>query len=129
MNTKVDDNHKDIPYIVIGEECPICYEPMLCAKNSYYTACGHKFHRTCITNVFNSSLTHNTLDKCPLCRQDMGWCYWVIDGGISYSKYDNSDFFMDYMPTKYCENPNHSAGSRRKTGCTWCISWAYSTDK
>jgi len=61
-------NHKH--YIKIGEECPICLNPILHRKEAYLTDCAHSFHCHCIASNYNTNYEYGY--KCPICRQDVG---------------------------------------------------------
>ena len=60
-------------YIRIGEECPICIEPILYKSNANLTSCGHSFHRKCIQRMIGLNRLRNIWDFiCPLCRTNTG---------------------------------------------------------
>jgi hypothetical protein len=122
-----EDEHKNVPYIIIGEECPICYEPLLHAKNSYFTKCGHKLHKSCITNMFDAHNNSDTINFCcPICRQDMGYCDWLVEG-MSFNRYDNLELFIDCIDRQQCTFGKHHIGTHRNNGCISCNTWAYTT--
>lgn len=114
----------DKAYIKIGDECPICYEPMMNAKNSYYTDCGHKMHKTCITSWYDAHNNSTSGCWCPLCIQDMGMCDWLVEGMINH-KYDNLELFKDYIDRQQCTYCHYYIGNGRKMGCNSCKLWAY----
>lgn len=64
------DNVKKRRYIVPGEECPICYEPIISKQSAYITNCGHRFHYGCIQQCEYVDLKN--LGCCPFCRQNIG---------------------------------------------------------
>jgi hypothetical protein len=45
----------------INDDCPICIEPMLKAKNMYITKCNHIYHKECWKIYPNKT-------ECPTCR-------------------------------------------------------------
>jgi len=47
-------------------ECPICFELIVCGNNTVTTECGHAFH----TNCLMTSVAHNGFG-CPYCRSQM----------------------------------------------------------
>lgn len=62
-------------YVRPGDECSICYEPILTKRTSFLTDCGHSYHRKClfayIQNKWQSSSCISVV-KCPLCRRSIG---------------------------------------------------------
>jgi hypothetical protein len=52
------------------EECPICYEELNDPNNIITLSCRHKFHKTCMYNVCNSS-SNRFMCLCPLCRKEL----------------------------------------------------------
>ena len=56
-------------YIKIGEECPICFEPIIHKKNAFLTQCGHSFHRGCLHLLCETNRLQNIWNaRCPYCR-------------------------------------------------------------
>ena len=51
----------------IENECPICYE-ILTNKNVCVLECYHKFHLSCVLNLYKTDNSYN--NKCPLCRKE-----------------------------------------------------------
>ena len=68
ISVKTNLNRKN--YILVGEECPICYEPILTKKQAFLTDCSHGFHYNCIQTSYN--LNYEKFAECPICRQDIG---------------------------------------------------------
>lgn len=60
------DNIKTRRYIVPGEECMVCYEPIISKHSAYITNCGHRFHYGCIQRC--DYVDSNRLGQCPMCR-------------------------------------------------------------
>ncbi len=134
-----------IPYIVIGEPCSICMEPFLSRKNAYFTECGHKIHKTCITNYYNSTYnnkalghSHNWKIRCPICRCPLTKCLWLekryltnpylkkaVKWNLDYECYPEY-FNHDIMECAGCECTNgcgNVCGSKHNTGCLHCERW------
>ena len=60
-------------HIKIGEECPICIEPIIYKADALLTYCGHSFHRRCIHEMNESNTLNNNWNFiCPLCRTHQG---------------------------------------------------------
>ena len=72
IKKNIIENLKIKHYIKIGEDCPICYEPIYNRNNAFLTDCGHSFHYSCIIDYdYKNSFNRNGV-YCPICRQDMG---------------------------------------------------------
>jgi hypothetical protein len=73
IKKSIYDNLKIKHYIKIGDDCPICLEPIFHKSNAYLTPCGHSFHVECIHNHFVQLwLSDSGGGLCPMCRQDIG---------------------------------------------------------
>lgn len=48
---------------VIGQECPICYCPIMTDDEASVTPCNHAFHTECLVRWMEEKLI------CPLCRE------------------------------------------------------------
>lgn len=135
----------NVPFIKIGEPCAICLEPMISRKNSYYTECGHKMHKTCITNYYNSTYNNkkhgyseNWKIRCPICRASLTKCLWLEERYLTnpFLKraakwnvvYDDYPEFFNHRVIECagCECTNgcdNVCGSRHKLGCVHCYRW------
>ena len=59
----------------LGEECAICFLPMLKEQNLWQLPCGHVFHTDCIGEWAAPSLEAKTRGQrakktCPICRKE-----------------------------------------------------------
>lgn len=57
-------------YIKVGDECPICLDPILAKTNAYLTCCGHAFHKRCILTAYHTQIFEWNIFsfRCPICR-------------------------------------------------------------
>ncbi len=101
-------------YIKIGDECSICYEPLIHKNNVILTDCGHSFHTHCIAKR-DSFIDIDKDDYwCPLCRQDMGFYATTKDRYLCIkNKLDELENFWENLknlhPNK-CHKNNHYLG-------------------
>ena len=120
----IEENLKIKHYIKIGEECPICYDPIFHKNNAYLTECGHSFHKSCLMNYdYANHLVLKGIIWCPMCRGDMGLY------GDSTEIYCNSkndldkleDFWNNkqYKTPQACSSYNHFVGFNKN--CYECI--------
>lgn len=81
-------------YIVPGEICSICLEPILVKSSAYITICGHGFHKCCITRAYESNATRSDTSNfnCPLCR-----CYLGCDIEFIGDRYNMVRGTMDHL--------------------------------
>ena len=113
-------------YIKPGEECPICFEPILTKNNAYITRCGHSFHRSCLFKTYETK--HNNkpfaVFRCPMCRsmteKFMFYTKYNIKRDMSTLDYlENFWLSKDYDIPMYCSNKyNHYLGM--KPNCKKC---------
>jgi hypothetical protein len=138
-----------IPYIKIGEPCAICFEPIVKARNAYYTECGHKVHKTCITDYYNSTFNNRSLGhsfnwkiSCPICRHPLNKCLWLEKRYLT-NPFLKKDIYCNLVYDHYPELLNHDiiecagcectngcgnvCGSFYTQGCTHCSRWRYFT--
>jgi hypothetical protein len=117
----VEENLKVKHYIKIGEECPLCYEPILYKKNAFLTDCGHSFHLSCIHSYEMANLFRSIY--CPMCRSDMG--IWGESGKIYFNSRKGLDKLEDFWNNISYERPteclagNHIKGLNKN--CERCI--------
>jgi hypothetical protein len=50
------------------KDCPICLEKIQENKDNCCLECGHKFHLSCIFELYNQNQEFN--NKCPMCRKE-----------------------------------------------------------
>lgn len=118
-------------YIKIGEECPICLDPIIHKTNAYINGCGHAFHKTCVMKTMESKWQRKlySVIKCPMCRTSMG----VPD--VLYTRYnrDNNhynsldeleNFWLtkDYIMCEPCSE-DHSLGMN--PSCQKCMAFIH----
>jgi len=92
----VKENLKIKHYIKIGEECPLCYEPIWYRRDAFLTDCGHSFHLSCIhsyemANMFDDGAFGIS---CPMCRSDMG--LYGDNGRIYFNSSKGLDKLEDF---------------------------------
>ena len=119
-------------YIRPGDECSICYEPILTKTSAYITNCGHHFHKMCLVKYLNVkwlSTKYTSTAKCPMCRCSLGHPDFVQRYRDSYFSvnYENEneldkleDFWIsqNYKLPLFCSNDyKHYLGI--KNNC-WC---------
>lgn len=63
VQVKIQSAAPPPPFSKDQEECPICFENMVCSEIAPIP-CKHKFHTKCLKQI--------STDECPLCRQIMG---------------------------------------------------------
>lgn len=117
-----------IPYIKIGEPCMICLEPILNRKNAYCTECGHKIHKTCITDYYNSTYNnkrnghkHNWKINCPICRSSLVKCLWLEKNCLDYQEYQH---LYNHRIVE-CSQCGELCGLNYNMGCDECFKWRY----
>jgi hypothetical protein len=126
IKKSVYDNLKIKHYIKIGEECPICLEPIFYKSNAYLTPCGHSFHVECIhKHDYTKFLSDYGSASCPMCRQDIG----IYDDSkrIYFNNSNGLDKLEDFwkiikfkLPTP-CKNWDHCIGFNKN--CIDCIEY------
>lgn len=81
-------------YIVPGELCTICLDPILVKSSAYITICGHGFHKNCIIRAYESKVTRSDSSDfdCPLCR-----CYLGCDVEFIGDRYNTRRGTLDYL--------------------------------
>jgi hypothetical protein len=116
----IQENLKIKHYIKIGEECSICNEHIWSKSNAFLSDCGHCFHKTCIHKWLKTTYLNG---RCPLCRSDLGECYFA-ERYYSLNKLDLLENFIqcsDIMMPIPCiynnsdMNFTHFVGERK-----WC---------
>ena len=116
-------------YIKIGEECPICFDPIIHKKNAYLTGCGHAYHRKCVFNSIQAKWEikpYSTL-RCPMCRSNLGYPEMFERYNYSYDKNTSLDRLEDYWVSKefrmpgFCSFGKHYLGM--KNNCSNCINY------
>lgn len=126
--TDIKCDFKRKTYIKPGQECPICFEPILKKSESYLTSCGHGFHKLCMFNVFHNKwkLDKYANFKCPMCRCLLGIPY-IPEKYNSFSFDINGldkleDFwnYFDYQLCFYCDN-GHVEGMNKD--CILCTNY------
>lgn len=126
QNTICDLRYKC--YIRPGDECPICYEPILTKSNAFITNCGHSYHKKCLSKYMEVkwlSSGYMSPVLCPICRSSLGHPTFVQRYRSSYFtvgyKDDNQldkleDFWISYnyhIPL-FCKNQfNHYLGMEK----------------
>jgi len=104
------------------EVCAICLEMCFFQKNTWITACGHVFHKTCLKNYYQFDAKDKT---CPTCRGNAGNMEF-LDGmrfqvGLSTTnKLDLLDEIDSLIP-KSCENNDHFLGMKKE--CNVCCEY------
>lgn len=120
-------------YIRPGEDCPICYEPILTKTNAYLTECGHAFHKSCMSKCIETKwlCKYDGDFNCPICRHHLGY--------LEITKRYSSENVLDKLenlwiskendiPIFCSRNYNHYLGMHdscyicekyRKTGEVW----------
>ena len=63
----------------MGDECPICLEPIHAGVDVCETKCSHRFHTSCLCRAF---VTRST---CPICRAEIAT--QVDTNGIQDAQY------------------------------------------
>lgn len=105
-------------YIKPGDECPICYEPILTKLSAFITSCGHQYHKKCLFKYMESkwlSTSYMSVARCPMCRCSLGHPEFQQRYRYSYFSYnyehDNGldqleDFWLnkDYKVPLFCSN-------------------------
>lgn len=126
--TDVKCDVKRKTYIKPGQECPVCFDPILKKSDAYLTACGHGFHKLCMFNVFHNTWKINKYAdfKCPICRCLLGIPY-IPEKYNTFSLEINGldkleDFwnYFDYQLCFYCDN-KHIEGMNKD--CILCTNY------
>ena len=115
-------------YIKIGEECPICIDPILYKTNAYLTGCGHAFHKKCLLKMFESKWSEKlySVFHCPMCRTSLGlpeldkrYNTDIAEDGSFNSLDELENFWItkDYMMCQPCSK-SHPIGM--KYNCKKC---------
>ena len=124
------ENLKIKHYIKIGEECPICFEPIFHKKNAFLTNCGHSFHYSCIRKYYLSTffLSEGGI-LCPLCRGNADT--WGFDDLkkiyfhtriYPLDKLENFWSTIDLQLAQPCSNTDdHYIGM--KNNCSTCLDY------
>lgn len=112
-------------YVKIGDECPVCLEPIFHKINAYITGCGHAFHRNCLFKVFETKWKmkpYSTL-KCPICRASQGFPEMLERYDTDGNEIDILENFWitkDYNMGTFCYK-NHHIGMKKD--CSMCIKY------
>jgi hypothetical protein len=114
-------------YIKPGEECPICFDPILQKSNAYITCCGHSFHKSCIFKAMEAKWKDNYAGKfcCPICRTSLGMDLHELN--IRYTSrinhlddLENVSNSSNYILSELCSHGwNHYAGFNKN--CKACL--------
>jgi hypothetical protein len=125
----VKENLKIKHYIKIGEECPLCYEPIWHKKNAFLTDCGHAFHSSCIHSYEMANIYNDYAIFCPMCRCDMG--LYGENGYIYISSENRLDKLEDFWNNISYETPrvcckNHILGLNKN--CKKCVNYRRGND-
>lgn len=119
-------------YIKPGDECPICYEPILTKMSAFITCCGHHFHKKCLFKCIKTkwlSTSYTSTAKCPMCRCSLGHPEFVQRYKASYFNihYKNNneldkleDFWIsqEYRLPEFCSNRyDHYLGMSKDCFC------------
>jgi hypothetical protein len=107
----IHENLKQKHYIMFGEECPICYEPILHKRSAFLTDCGHAFHYKCIMDYeYHNTINYKNFNTvCPICRQHMGY----------YQELKNK-YFNDCNKLDQLENYNDTIQYTNPEFCSSC---------
>lgn len=112
-------------YIKHGDECPICFEPIMSKSKAFITSCGHHYHKKCILKYIETkwlSSAYVSMARCPMCRHSLGHQELIQRYRSSYYDYnfkdDNGldkleDFWVthEYRLPMFCSNEyNHYLG-------------------
>jgi len=123
-------------YIKAGEECPICYEPIMTKYTAYLTNCGHAFHKQCLFAYMEarwSTAPYLSSLQCPLCRCALGHpvllqryksSYFNGIGCEDHTLDKLEDFWLSHQYTLpvHCSNDyDHYIGLNRH--CATCIAF------
>jgi len=115
-------------YVKVGDECSICYDPIVHKINTYLTGCGHSFHRKCLADVFIAKWKNKAFSqmKCPLCRCGLG-CpdlfqrYDYITGN-TLDMLENFWLSKEFLLPEFCSNStqySHFLGVKKD--CPDCL--------
>lgn len=119
----VKENLKIKHYIKIGEECPLCYEPIWHKKNAFLTDCGHAFHSSCIHSYEMANIYNDNGIFCPMCRCDMGM--YGENGYIYFNSENILDKLEDFWNNISYKTPNvccnHIKGLNKN--CKDCVNY------
>jgi hypothetical protein len=123
----VEYRYKVKSYIKIGDECPICMDPIIYKINAYITGCGHSFHRNCLFKVFETKWKNKAYSslKCPICRASQGFPdmlsrYNTNDNNNELDILENFWITKDYQMGTFC-NTKHYLGMKKD--CLKCIKY------
>jgi hypothetical protein len=117
-------------YIIPGQECPVCMDPILRKSEAYLTSCGHGFHKKCIFDAFHAKVENDWCCqyKCPMCRANIGdICIQekYNSGSKEYNKLDAlENFWMqkEFMMCVLCNSDfEHYEGM--KSDCHACLKY------
>lgn len=118
-------------YIKIGEECPICIEPIIHKTNAYLTGCGHAFHKTCLLKTMEAKWEEKlySVIHCPMCRRSIGLPEFhkryntdIKDDGTIHCLDELENFWItkDYVMCQPCKK-DHYMGMR--INCKKCMEY------
>jgi hypothetical protein len=123
-------------YIKPGDECPICYDPIMTKSSAFITDCGHSFHKKCLFKSMETkwlSTAYSSNARCPMCRNSLGHPEFIQRYRSSYFSYkyknDNKldqleDLWLsiDYKLPNFCSNKyDHYLGLSK--ACQICKSY------
>ena len=122
-------------YIRPGQECPVCFDPIINKTTAFITSCGHSFHKKCLFNYIKTKWeTTSYLSKagCPICRCSLGFPTFIERYTNNYfnstfyekqNKLDElEDFWLsnEYRLPEFCqEQYNHYLGMNSR--CRRCV--------
>lgn len=105
-------------YIKPGQECPICYDPIMTKQSAFITNCGHSYHKKCLFKCIESKWSttkYISPARCPICRCSLGHPDFIRRYRSNYFdlnyKDDNEldkleDFWIssDFVLPSFCSN-------------------------
>lgn len=89
-------------YIKQGDECPICFDAIQTKRSAYITACGHSFHKACLSRYMESkwlSTKYTSNARCPMCRSNLGHPEFIQRYQASYFSFEE-EHVSDSRETK-----------------------------
>ena len=116
-------------YIVQGEQCSICLEPILHRNKSWLTPCGHAFHRKCICDayLYGRDARYTNMIPCPLCREELTDCCVGIEYNNRYKGKNILDILENFWLTLETRSIEYCSPCRKPKGftqnCERCIRW------
>ena len=78
-------------YIKQGDECPICFDPILNKSNAFISNCGHHYHKKCLFKVHETNIFKSYNVQCPMCRCSLGEPEFMQRYRSTYYHYNHKD--------------------------------------